>query len=655
MEPPPPATHRIPCQDRICRYLGPNCRHRHHIFQDSPLLILPPHVRERIYRHVGLTCWWNVNCILHAGQLKTWPSDIWGFKDDERRRDLPTYRSLLLSCRAIYTELAPLLYSSLHIILYYSLPSTGPYAPPPGSKQVARTVQHRTPLHTLRVLTTSSLQALTSLKIVLNEAGCHELCHSQGLWCCDEGPVLADGSTTRGVQRCDKYDRGRHQPPLLSPAAADDDAGRLRAARAVVREWQEVADRLFTHIPPGRLALAIVADIHPAHEQAMEIANGIAEPLLRLPRSFLRELHLRLSRTAGTRLQCLAQEVVTHASGLPTPSLTPPTSPNATTLTTLPRELRLRILEYTDLVTPNRQVIWSRQLHAYLILNSWTDIYDAPWNRFFNCWDEYAWGFKARPSYDHRPPPHSCFCTRRHSAFSVRCQCWAPPGPRLFLICRKLHEDAQYVFFSSNRIIVHDHLAWDPFDLRFFPDGAWPGPWWEDPLPESPYPFERLAISQFLRDVIPVGAIKYIRFLELGFPFYRPGTWPDTEHPAMQDWWSTAQFLADHANLEGLTLRVKVIRADYGRSSTPFSYFSLTPEGADRILTAILDIVRPFRGLGDRGLAMFYANIQHPVGLTEEGYRVLYYRDARPSDWVNPSMVLSNRVECEVMGERYDS
>jgi hypothetical protein len=59
----------------------------------------------------------------------------------------------------------------------------------------------------------------------------------------------------------------------------------------------------------------------------------------------------------------VSQDAVLRGRRLAAPHYKPTSA--LATLVTLPRELRLRILEYTDLITPWREVSWSRQLRTY--------------------------------------------------------------------------------------------------------------------------------------------------------------------------------------------------------------------------------------------------------------------------------------------------
>jgi hypothetical protein len=85
--------------------------------------------------------------------------------------------------------------------------------------------------------------------------------------------------------------------------------------------------------------------------------------------------------------------------------------------------VRIRILEYTDLVTPQREVTWSRQDKGYVVFDrAYQEDHSS---QFFDCW------------LATRGASNGCFCRRRHAAFSLECKCWAPPGPglRRVLVC----------------------------------------------------------------------------------------------------------------------------------------------------------------------------------------------------------------------------
>ena len=601
----------------------------------SPLLLrLPPRLRERIYRHLGLASWDDRRphrFFLHAGQLKLRHGRE--FPEPRFVPDPACFHGLLLSCRTIYAEAAALLYSANQFILYYSEPRADPGQPTSLS-----------PLHLLHTLTATSLRSLSNLKVILNESACHQLTRNDyaGM-CCVRGREDVD-VVRWGLFRCKREHQGIHQLPLLSPASAGDDGEELEATHAVLKEWHLAATRLFAHTAPGRLTLSLVCDIQPQHPQGIDVANSVLAPIRLLPPSHLRELNVRLAKTRDGRLQQLAQDAVSHACGIPTPlsristTSMQPASRATATLATLPSELRVRILEYTDLVTPRRQVIWSRQDYAYTICHNRFDPDDSPdigySSQFFDCWRD--------KSFD----GNGCFCRRDHAAFSLACKCWAPPGPALFLVSRALCEDAQFVFFSGNRFTIHDYTAFPPWELPL--SGRHQE---EGPGPTDPYPYERLAISEFLRDVVPARSLADLRFLELAFPLYRPHSWPGTLHPAMRDWQVAVDWLQDKLNPQGLTIRLVVAEPN---GAPTWYYRTITVNEGQMIISAYIDLLLSLKQLAKCGLSRFYARLAYPMEQTEEVKSYSSDLDRVALVWQGKDDLKTDSEQL-VMGPRYES
>ena len=386
-----------------------------------PLLRLPPSIRHRIYRFVGLAPW-----DARAAPL----FDLHGRKTSEWAPKPTIFHGLLLSCRVIYAEAAALLYSANRFILHYDH-------------------AHPEPLRPLHALAASSVASLTRLSIVLNQASCHHPYEYGGdqLCCLQASPI--DGGY--GAYRCKADHTNLHHPPLLSQAFDIDRGDSLAAAETVLGKWHSAAACL-SFVTSGRLELALVCDIDPRHKAALDIAMSATAPLRLIPR--LKDCCIRLCKTPDPRLGLIAQKSVFQARGIPPPPYLKPST--RATLTSLPRELRLRILEYTDLIVPTREIVWSRREQGYMTssLDS-TTFRDCRYRRqFFDCWQTDTDGSFI-----------GCFCRRRHAAFSFTCKCWAPPGPALFLICRTLLQDAQLVFFSSNRFVIHDYRSNPPWAL----------------------------------------------------------------------------------------------------------------------------------------------------------------------------------------------
>ncbi|KAL2021087.1 hypothetical protein VTK56DRAFT_7506 [Thermocarpiscus australiensis] len=419
---------------------------------------------------------------------------------------------------------------------------------------------------------------------------------------------------------------GPHRRPLLDPAPGSDWTALTVAKQeiqAIMGEWHDAVAYISSYIGIGRLELFSICDIHPEHPYAVEAACLALAPVTLFPR--LRDYRVRLSRLPSYALQKMAEEAVLQACGRGSPARLGPANPRVSSaLTNLPPELRIRILEYTDLITPWKEVTWSRQHCGYLVVRSLCACSSEPLCppenhhgcRLNSCGPDFnvAVSFLFSAS--------GCFCRRRHAAFSFACNCWAPPT-NLFL-SRALCRDAQFVFFSGNRFIVHDFHALLPWDL--------PAVQREPSTPDTAststststntkyYPFERLAISEFLRDVVPTHCLANLRFLELVFPPLVPHGWPDSQHPAVRDWIATIDWLRGHINAPALTLRV--VMADFWAGPL-IGRGRMTKALADDIIRGYRCIINPLRPLvrGDGGLAGFYIQLAHPARWTRDVVR----------------------------------
>ncbi|KAG7285513.1 hypothetical protein NEMBOFW57_010142 [Staphylotrichum longicolle] len=227
-------------------------------------------------------------------------------------------------------------------------------------------------------------------------------------------------------------------------------------SEALLAEWHATAAHLAPHIVAGQLELTLVCDLCPDDVQT---ARAVLGTLRLLPR--LKDCHIRLCETRDPRLRQLAQEAVLQARGIAPSQF--PASPGAARprLVNLPRELRLRILEYTDLVTPFNEITWSRASRGYRIGPDGCPVLDGTGDcppefhhhgcQFLQC-HQAPWP----------QPSIGCLCRLRHAAASSRCKCWAPPTP-LFLACRTLHADATLTLYTRNRLVVIDSPSTNPY------------------------------------------------------------------------------------------------------------------------------------------------------------------------------------------------
>lgn len=507
------------------------------------LLRLPPPLRRRIYVLLGLARREGPDAHRYTYYLD-------GRKESRRcvgEFEPPPARNfagLLLACRALYAEAAALLYSANRFVIFYS--SEGSLGP-------------------LYALSPASLASLTNLKVVLRESSCHEPVDS---WiyppsCCCVG---REDDMAASAFFCATRHSTVHSRPLLG-------SGEL-AVQAVLAEWRDAAMYVASHVRAGRLELSLVCDVDPEHTSALEVAQLAVAPLALFPP--LRDCHVRLGKPPNRSIQRLAEGAVLRARPIGPPlGLASPRKPSL--LLSLPPELRRCILEYTDLITPWREVTWSRQERGYQLWHPpCTDSQGG-------CPPYIHHGCRLRqcsPSADYPDLSPGCFCRRRHAAFSLSCHCWAPPTD-LFLVCRLLCREARSVFFSGNRFVTYDSYVRWPWDLPSEqPDAAADNPG---------YQYERLAASQFLRDVVPANCLADLRFLELVFPPYEPDSWPLDQHPAVVDWRGAVDRIRDGINAPALTIRLVMV-VDRRR-------LTMTREEKDRILEGYGRIIDPLKHL----------------------------------------------------------
>lgn len=372
----------------------------------APMLRLHPHIRHRVYLHTELLARYEDDecAALNLNGGTPFPTKFGKFPDGKIG-----FYGLLLSRRTIYAEACALLYRHNRFIIRY------------WEKQS---------LASLRNLTSSSISKLTYLKIVLNQASCHH-----------KGPVVSrdDIMEVCDDERVSNTSDGDGDHPVLDPKVCNTplQVGQPEG-KALLAEWHSTMEHLSAHISAGSLELSIVCDVHD-----VDTATGVVEPMRGLPA--LRDCHVRLSRRFTPQLYKIAQDTVLYARRISKPPLAslpvqPEKSPRSEVqaeshLLALPRELRFRILEYTDLITPWKEVSWSRYpsnrakyTAAYIACSAVQTLPCEPRThhgcRFFNCWEA--------PSRQQRSAV-GCFCRVRHSAASSNCICWTPPSA-LFLV-----------------------------------------------------------------------------------------------------------------------------------------------------------------------------------------------------------------------------
>lgn len=474
-------------------------------------------------------------------------------------------RNLLLACRLVYNELAPIVYSTKHFIDQY----------------------RNSHLQGLQRLTPTAIQSLVKLTIFFNVSSCEP-----GWPCCKERPNHSHPGCAH------------HDEPL---------SARSPHYQEVILEWHRTVDHLAPYIQPSRLHLYFICDV--ADTSA---AVAVVTPLMNRGLPLLAECNIRLSRDIDPSIQNLAHRAAEQSTGHSINVATEPHTPFP--FLYLPAELRLQVLQHTDLVTPYRQVDWNPRDGYYLHYG----VRGCDWN----CDPDDHHGCQFRQCWKNLDG-HGCFCSRYHSTFSKYCRCWRPPSP-LFLVSKALRDDAQEVFFTQNRFIIA------PVDGYGEP---------------AKTVLERFEASIFLQDIIPAHFLTRLRFLEFVFPPL------DEEYlsprcSALHDWDSTIDNIMKKLDLPNLTLRIYF--ADFYDASyaSPFRKKITRKEGMTKVAGAYMRIVRPLERLKAHGLSQLFVHAAWPWSWTREGRNTRIWKRHIVENDVS---VIERRLERRVMGEEYDS
>jgi hypothetical protein len=247
--------------------------------------------------------------------------------------------------------------------------------------------------------------------------------------------------------------------------------------RTAFKEWQGLWKILSPNINQDRLKLFLTCDM-----ADVELADGFLQPLLQAPILQLRQCSIRLSSGNKVpaslyypRLDSL-KELATLAR-LNVERLTRQPIQSPFRYGDLPKEIRLQILEYTELVSQFDLAWTTRQPEALSYQSLKSKFYEH--RRFQPEESNCCW--KCSPMAD------ICSCFLRHGAFSTTCTCWTMPT-QFFLVDRKMKDDAELVFYSNNHFLI---------------------------LPRTKTEDTNLGIYDFLTH-LPENGLRYLRSLSLG-------------------------------------------------------------------------------------------------------------------------------------------
>ena len=329
---------------------------------------------------------------------------------------------LLLTCRTLYQEMCPILYSSNHFTI--SRDSPGGLGG----------------MFSLRAL---ALASLTSLTIAVNECKTYradnpgqELVFYDCDDCAGWEEVDGDDIFETASEECTEHPTIKSVRPLGCVSRSD---------RGIISEWNRLCKHIAFCIPPNSLRLCLICDV-----KDVETAQEVIKPMRQLP--ILSECSIRLSTETDHRLRCMAvkatRELTRKYSSLPP-------SPR---LPQLPHEIQIQILQHTDLVAPH-DLRWVPE-QGLICLSKSPNEKNSVWAQNPHALNpcEVCFGVhKPRHLFEREPPK---------IARAWQCCCWRFPT-ELFLVSSAYHREATRIFYSSNHFYIYGetNMRWNEREM----------------------------------------------------------------------------------------------------------------------------------------------------------------------------------------------
>lgn len=194
-------------------------------------------------------------------------------------------------------------------------------------------------------------------------------------------------------------------------------------------------------------------------------------------------------------------------------------------------------------------------------------------------------------------------------------------------------EIAREVFLGANRfVIVPEGDGW--VTCRHIVD-------------RSP---ERMPAAIFLTQVVPRGALRHLRFLEVVFPPFRT-PWMLSHEPAYQQWQEAIEMVRDHLTLPALTLRVYFAdKESYDNSPNSSFRDEMTKEQAMEIYKSYMRIMMPLQEL--KGLSKLFVHVAWPWQWRRRLQKEAVQREVRDVEVRLERIVMGVGYENERVGKR---
>ncbi|VUC29460.1 unnamed protein product [Clonostachys rosea] len=367
-------------------------------------------------------------------------------------------KQLLCVCRSLHKEAVELLYGE--------------------NKFVVRAHHEAEDLDILKTLPVYGIRTLRYLLVRLNS------------WPCARGHSFSDP----------EYDRCRICPtraPQSRISASDPELSiGDDLSKSIIKCWTEICQRLSDIVPPGTLHLEFICDV-----QDLETAQRVIEPIESLPR--LRECSIRLGRKKDYSLRSLAQSTALQLTrGIEEKK------PPAMSFSALPREIRLRILWFTNLGPGGTFLKGTHHELETIHVDDGRFVHDITSGR----------GFRTC-CLDCSFTKLHCSCELCFASYSASCCCRVLPL-ELFLVSQQMHVDAVEVFFSTN-----------PFEFR--------GPFSD---------------TQEMLETLSPRSLKQLRHLVFDMSFSNPYF----RYAHQRHWYSLLSFINKHCDTSKLCIAINL-------------------------------------------------------------------------------------------------
>lgn len=325
--------------------------------------------------------------------------------------------------------------------------------------------------------------------------------------------------------------------------------------------WGKLCSHIASHAEPDQLELTVMC-----HVKKTSIAEALLAPLRQSQLPTLKSCSIRLGPYRDDRLQENIKQTVVIVAGKP------PNNDLFSRFFDLPVEIQHHVLSHTELLVPS-PVLWDSNKQMFIPQACMSSTFDVR-----DCGAMWFAGSSYCPSIC---LSYSSLYTR-HGLLNV-----------YFQVCKKLKEQAEYVFYSRNRFII------DIQGPDFYLPSSSPGDW----RPES---------SQFLHP-FPPEHIHLLRYIKWKLPELDTRNDLLTKQPIIVDFVNSIDFIARHISISNLTLIIDLSHDETNRFDVKSRHenFNTVAEMKWTLYQLLIQLI--VSRLNGRRLKNFFVHISWPI------------------------------------------